>query len=100
MPVRQNDAAYFIAILQQIGNVWNNDIYTEQFGLREHQAGIDDDNVVAIAHCHAVHSEFAEAAKGYKMEFLRGHDQPLMLTERRMGLAETQCPERATVIGE
>ena len=82
MPVGQNDAADFVAVLDQICDVGNNDIHAEQFGFREHKAGVDDDNVIAVAHGHAVHSEFAEAAKGYKMEFLRGHGQQMMLTER------------------
>src|ERR1051326_7294823 len=80
MSVGQNNTADFIAVLQQISDVRNNDIHTEQLGFRKHQAGIDDDNVVTIAHGHAVHSKFAETAKGYKMEFMRGHGQQMMLT--------------------
>jgi hypothetical protein len=66
--------------LQEISDVRNDDIHSQQFGFREHQAGVNDDNVIAIAHGHAVHSKFAETAKGYKMEFMRGHGQQMMLT--------------------
>ena len=48
----------------QIGDVGNDDIDAEQFGFGEHQAGIDDDDVVSPADGHAVHAEFAEAARG------------------------------------
>ena len=64
----------------QIGDVGDDDVDAEQFGFGEHQAGVDDDDVVAPANGHAVHSELAQAAEGYNMEFMRGHGQQLMLT--------------------
>src|SRR5579864_3176281 len=88
MSVGQHNPADFIAVLQEISNVRDNDIDPEQFGFREHQAGVDNDNVVTIAHGHAVHSKFAEAAKGYKMEFMGGHGQQMMLTERVHGVGK------------
>jgi hypothetical protein len=95
MTVSQNNAADFIAVLDQISDVGNNDIHSEQFRFGEHKAGIDDDNVIAIAHGHAVHSEFAKTAKGYKMEFMRGHGQQMMLSERMWMASATLCRENS-----
>jgi hypothetical protein len=58
--VRENDGANALAVLDEIGDVGDNDVDAEELGFREHEAGIDDDNVVAPAHGHAVHAEFAE----------------------------------------
>jgi hypothetical protein len=51
--------------LQEVSDVGNDNIHSEQFGFGEHKAGVDDDNIVTIAHGHAVHSEFAKTAKGH-----------------------------------
>src|SRR4051794_33038594 len=80
MPMCQHNSAHFIAVLEQISNVRDNDIHAEQLGFGKHQACVNDDNVVAIAHGHTVHSKFAETAKRYKIEFMRGHGQQMMLT--------------------
>ena len=57
----------------EIGDVGNDDIDAEQFGFGEHQAGIDDDDVVALADGHAVHAELAQAAQGDNLQFSRWH---------------------------
>src|SRR5213594_396431 len=58
--VREHDAAYSLPVLDQVGNVGHNDVDAQQFGFGEHQSGVDDDNVVAPAQGHAVHSELAQ----------------------------------------
>ena len=55
--------ANVLAVLDQVRNIGDDDINAKQFGFREHQARINDDNVIAIAHSHAVHAELAESAK-------------------------------------
>ena len=62
--VGEDDAANTLAVLDEIGNVGDNDVDAEQFGLGEHEAGVDDDDVVAPANGHAVHAELAQAARG------------------------------------
>ena len=52
------------AILKQVGDVGNDDVDAQQLGFREHEAGVDDDDVVTPANGHAVHAEFAETAQG------------------------------------
>ena len=71
--VGQNDAAHPLAVLDQVGDVGNDDVHAQQFGFGEHQSGVDDDDVVAPAHGHAVHAEFAKAAERHEMEFSGGH---------------------------
>ena len=51
-----------LAVLQQIGEVRRDDIHTQQLGFGEHHAAVDDDDVIAIAQRHDVHSELAESA--------------------------------------
>ena len=69
VPVRKNDAAHLLAVLDQVGNVGHNNIDAQQFGFRKHQAGVDDDDVVAPAHGHAVHPELAQSAQGHNLQF-------------------------------
>ena len=62
-----------LAVLDEIGDVGDDDVDAEQFGFGEHQSGIDDDDVVSPAHGHAVHAEFAEAAQGDDLQFSSWH---------------------------
>ncbi len=57
--VSQDDGANVLAILDEVGDIGNDDVYAEQLGLRKHETGIDDDYVVCPAKRQAVHSEFA-----------------------------------------
>ena len=58
--VGQYDRADEMAILFEIGDVGNDEVDAEEFGFWEHHSGVDDDDVVAEAQHHHVHSEFAE----------------------------------------
>ncbi len=60
VPVGQQNATNFFAIFNQVSEGGNDDIHAEQFVLREHHSGIDDDNVIVPADGHAVHSELAQ----------------------------------------
>ena len=64
MAVREHDGAHHALVLFQVGNVGNNDVDAQQFLLGKHHAGVDDDNVVARAERHHVHSELAQSAQG------------------------------------
>ena len=63
MAVGEDDAADHGAIFDEIGDVGDDDVDAEQFGLGEHKAGIDDDDVVLPANGSAVHAELAEASQ-------------------------------------
>src|SRR5579863_3384715 len=69
----ENNGAHPLPVFDEIRDVRNHDVYAEQFGLGEHQARVDDDDVVAPAHSHAVHSELAQAAEGYNVQLSSWH---------------------------
>ena len=81
VPVRENDAADVLAVLDQVGNVGDDDVHAEQFGFGEHQAGVDDDDVVSPADGHAVHAELAQSAERNNMQFSRWHSIESMLAQ-------------------
>ena len=60
----QDDGADMLAVFDEVGDIGDNNIDAQQFGLGKHETGIDDDNVVCPAKCQAVHSEFAQSAQG------------------------------------
>ncbi len=62
--VRQHNRAHMLAMLLEIRNVGDDEVDSQQFGLREHHAGIDHDDVVAVAQRHHVHAELAETTEG------------------------------------
>src|SRR4030081_2512298 len=59
--VSEDDSSNSLTIFDEIGNIRYNDVDAQQLGLREHQAGIDDDDVIPPADSHAVHTELAQA---------------------------------------
>ena len=93
MPMGKDDGTDVLAVLGEIGDVGYDDIYAEQLCFREHEAGIDHDDVVFPAECKAVHAEFAEAAEGDDFQFICLHLSGLMLTPA--GLTEVNQRRRA-----
>jgi hypothetical protein len=60
--VRKHDAAHMLAIFEQIRNVGDDDVDAQQLGFGEHQPGVNNDDVIAPADGHAVHTELAQPA--------------------------------------
>src|ERR1700739_4280642 len=60
----EDDGADVFPVLGEVGDVGHDDVDAQKFRFREHEAGVDHDNVVFPADRQAVHSEFAEAAEG------------------------------------
>ena len=73
VPMCQHNPAHALAVFNEIRNIGNNNIDTQQFGLGKHQAGIDNDNVIAPAQGHAVHAELAQSAQGHNLQFSGWH---------------------------
>ena len=48
-----------LPVLFEVGEIGRNDIYAQKFLVREHHAGVDHDDVVAVADGHRVHPELA-----------------------------------------
>ena len=65
--VGENNGAHMGAILDQVGDIGDNDVHAQQLGFREHESGVNDDNVVAPANRHAIHAEFAESPEGHNL---------------------------------
>src|ERR1700758_1094130 len=62
--VGEDDSAHMVAVLDEVGDVGDDDVDTEQLGFGEHQPGIDDEDVVFVAEGEAVHAELAQSAEG------------------------------------
>src|SRR6202021_1484408 len=73
MSVCEHDAAHILTIFQQVRNVGEDDIDAPQLGFGEHKPGIDDDDVIAVAYGHAVHTELAHTAQRNNMQFSWWH---------------------------
>src|SRR3954469_10726622 len=82
--VRQDDAADFVAVLEQISDIGDNDVHAQQFGFGEHEAGVDDDDVVTPANGHAVHSELAQTTQGNNVKFAAWHRKAVPNTQYRV----------------
>ena len=48
-----------VTVLDEVGDVGNDDVDAQEFSFGEHQSGVDDDNVIAPTDGHAVHPELA-----------------------------------------
>ena len=59
--VGEDDRLDLRAVLDEVGDIRHDDVHAEEFFFREHQAGVDDNNVVLPTEGHAVHTELAEA---------------------------------------
>jgi len=58
----EDNGADVLLVLDEPGDVGDDDIDAEELGLREHEASVDDDDVIFVANGEAVHAELAEAA--------------------------------------
>ena len=52
VPVRQDQATHVLRVLLQVREIGRDDVHAHQFGVREHHARVDDDDVVAITEGH------------------------------------------------
>ncbi len=82
VPVRQHNGAHMLLVLNQVGDVGDNNVDAQQLRLGEHQARVDHNNVVFPAHCQAVHSELAQPAQGNDLQLFCLHLCLLMLPPR------------------
>ena len=81
VPVRQHDGTHILPVFNQVGDVGHDNVDAQQLRLGEHQAGVDDDDVVFPAQRQAVHPELAQPAQGNDFQFLGLHScSELMLT--------------------
>src|SRR5690349_7270556 len=81
MAVGKDNGAHAFTIFEQVAEVGDDDVDAQQLGFGEHQARVDDDDVVTPANGHTVHSEFAESAERYDLKFSGWHVQSSMLAQ-------------------
>ena len=80
MTMGEDDGADVLPVLGEIGDVRHDDIDAKELRFREHEAGIDNDDVVFPADREAVHAEFAESAEGDNFQLICLHLSGSMLT--------------------
>ena len=61
--VRQQNGADAFAIRAHVTEVGNDNVHAEQFGIRKHDAAVDDNDVIVKLKRHHVHAEFAQTAE-------------------------------------
>jgi len=71
--VGEDDGADVCAVFNEVGDIGDDNVDAKEFGLGEHQSGIDDDDIVIPTERQAVHSEFAESAQGDDFQFFGLH---------------------------
>ena len=69
----EDDGANLVAILGEVADIGYNDVDTEEFLFGEHQAGIDDDDVVLPSQGEAVHAELAQPSQRDYPQFVLCH---------------------------
>src|ERR1035438_353127 len=72
-------------VFHQVADIGDNDIHSQQLRLREHQPGVDHDNVVFPTDREAVHAELAESAQRNDFQLLSLHLSDSMLTPTGFG---------------
>ena len=102
--VRQHERLDLVAPRLDVGHVGNDQIDAELIGIREHDAGVDEDRGVLPRHRHHVHAELADAAQWDDLERRRSHvrhgglihSEPSVtaanLTVRPVSRSRERCP--------
>src|SRR5260370_38901475 len=82
--MRKNKATHHGGVLLEIAKVGSDNVHAKKFGIRKHHSGIDNNNVVAVAKGHRIHSELAKSAERDDLEFAISHTiTKLKLTMQR-----------------
>ena len=70
--VGQNDAADFLRMGDEVGEIRDDDIDAENLFLGKHEAGVDHDQIAPAAQHRAIQTEFAEATERDDLQALAG----------------------------
>ncbi len=89
--VGEDDAADFAAVFDEVADVGDDDVDAEELFFGEHEAGVDDEDVVAEVKGETVHAELAESAERDYLQFFISHGPSVYRsTEGGAGMAENQ----------
>jgi hypothetical protein len=69
MRVGQKDASHLLLILQEIGEIWHDNVNAQHFFGWEGQSTVDDNNVISLANDAAIHADLANAAERNHLNF-------------------------------
>ncbi|MBA7474994.1 hypothetical protein ES707_10357 [subsurface metagenome] len=64
VPVGDDDSSYLVPLLGEVGGIWEDQVHPQHLLVGEREAGIDDNDVVAVFHHHHVLADFGEPAEG------------------------------------
>ena len=67
MGVSKDDTLKPAAVFENITNVWNDQVYSQEFFFGEGLATIDSEQIIAVLKEHHVHANFAHTAQGYDL---------------------------------
>ena len=68
MPVGDQDGAHPVRVFQQIGNVWDDEVYSQQVLSGKLDSAVNDDNVVTALQGHHIFTDFPQTAQGYNTQ--------------------------------
>ncbi len=86
VPVRQHDPLHILPVFNQVGDIGHDNVDAQKLRFREHQPGVDHDDVVFPAERKTVHPELAQPAQGNDFQLLDLHSSSeLMLTLPKQG---------------
>ena len=64
VPMGKYYPSYLFTVFFQLCYVWNNDVHPEHITFGEHQASINNDDIIAVFHSHDIHPYLAKASEG------------------------------------
>ena len=70
MAVRQHQPSDLFAVLDEVADIGDDDVHSEQLAAGKHHAGVDDDQVASAAQGEHVHAELAKTAKRNNVQLL------------------------------
>jgi hypothetical protein len=71
--VGEDDAADFAAVLDEVGDIRDDDVDAQELFFGEHKAGVDDEDVVTVVKGETIHAELAESAERDYLQFFICH---------------------------
>ena len=71
--VGDDDAAHLVLVLHHVAHVRDDQVDTQHVLFGEHQAGVDDEDVITVLQRHHVLADLAQPAEGYHLQFRLAH---------------------------
>src|SRR5690242_3469475 len=71
--VGEDETANHSRVLLEIREIGSDYVDAEEFRFGKHHAGVNHDDVIAVAESHAVHSELAQPSDGHYLQFSIRH---------------------------